>query len=1020
MSQSKSRPRLLIEDWLPAAAIGVECIRERSTGQQPPDKRLHVWWARRPLCVSRAAVLGSLLPADFPRETFERLLGFWGTSNQIVQAQNRLEWVREAQQREAQIARIANPHGERAFKAVLKHRDLEAAHKAAEKIWGKEITVIDPMAGGGSIPLESARLGFHTLANEYNPVACSILEATVDYPFRFGEELATITRKWGRVLRERFNERMAKFYPSTGYIPPLCYIFARTVPDPDYQDAADDETLKWHTPLVPDWHLLKPANHSECGPNCLLAVPQADKAKGTWRIGAIRQGGRGAGQLREPPRPTYSKGKGVSLFSGRMVDGRWNGNQIPADYIKAMAQQGRMKNALYAVALKTPQGLKFQPPEKADLDALAAAAKELARLRPGWEKANIIPTEEYPEGTSDERPRLYGMPRWADMFAPRQLLAMGVLLEELRKLRPEILKAEGKDSGEAVVHLLAFALDKFGNHNCQLNRWESTRGVVKGKMDRHDYAFKPAFAELAPCHAGLGLEWSIDNVLSAFEDLCRCPRQEGSRPVEPNMGSALALPEMPDKSVAAVVVDPPYTDNVQYSEMANFFYVWLKRTQGHRRPEWFSTYLCDHDQEAVVNVRRHRRDAEPAKTAKARAHAFYQNLMAETFRESRRILRDDGVLTVMFTHKKQEAWEALFTSLIQAGFTITATWPVKTESEHSLHQARKNAAQSTVILVARKRPAGAGVGYFDARMQDTIRKAARSSAERLKGEGLNPVDQLVGSFGPAMEVYSRYDEVRTDTGDPVGVDKAIDEASDAVIRWRIEQQAARGLEGVEPEGQFAFLCWDVLGAAQFRYNEAHLLGKAVGMDVDQLVAAGLVTKNGDKIKVLSARDRRRERALEPDEIEELLFGTVTVPKKRTKKDVRKVHPNDPQFMTALDACHALALRYVEGKGGAGGIGSAKALARQQHWTKDSAAAKLMEALVRAAPDAVKFAKGTKSVAAAFPEFRAWHALLPELFGIPSPEWKEKAPPADLLTGLPDVEDEEEAAEDEEDGEGGEG
>jgi len=477
---------------------------------------------------------------------------------------------------------------------------------------------------------------------------------------------------------------------------------------------------------------------------------------------------------------------------------------------------------------------------------------------------------------------------------------------------------------------------------------------------------------------------------------------------------------MSDKSLTAVVVDPPYAANVQYAEMADFFYVWLKRTQGYRRPEWFSTGLCDHDQEAVVNTRRHRRAAEPTKTAKARAHAFYQNLMTETFHECRRVLRDDGCLTVMFTHKKQEAWEALFTSLIQAGFTITATWPVKTESEHSLHQARKNAAQSTVILVARKRPAGAGVGYFDPRMREEIRQAARRSAERLKGEGLKAVDQLVGSFGPAMEVYSRYGEVRTDTGDPVDVDKAIDEASDAVSRWRIEQLAARGLEGVEPEGQFTLLCWDVLGAAEFRFNEASLLGKAVGMDVDQLVAAGLVTKSGDKIKMLPARDRRRERALEPDEIEELLFGTVTVPRKRTKKQVLRIHPNDPQFRTALDACHALALRYMEGKGGAAGVGSAKGLARQQNWTKDSAAAKLMEALVRAAPEAVRFEKGKKSVAAMFPEFRAWHALLEPLFGVQPPEWKEKAPPADLLSGLPEVEDEEEeAAEDEEEGEGGE-
>jgi len=428
---------------------------------------------------------------------------------------------------------------------------------------------------------------------------------------------------------------------------------------------------------------------------------------------------------------------------------------------------------------------------------------------------------------------------------------------------------------------------------------------------------------------------------------------------------------------------------VQYSELADFFYVWLKRTQGHRRPEWFSTYLCEHDQEAVVNASRFKKNHAKTKDAKAESREFYRKLMTETFAECRRILRDDGVLTVMFTHKKQEAWEALFTSLIEAGFTITATWPVKTESEHSLHQAKKNAAQSTVILVARKRPPKAGVGYFDLAMEQEIASRARATAERLKGEGLNAVDQLVGSFGPAMGVYSRYDEVRTDTGEPVGVGRAIDLASEAVTIWRIEQLAARGLDGVEPEGRFALLCWDVLGAAEFRFNEAKLLGHAVGMDVDQLVVAGLVSKSGDKIKMLSVKDRRREKALEPDEVEETLFGPLTKQKRRRKKDVLKVHPNDPQFRTALDACHALALRCIEAGGGKGGVGSAKSLARQQGWGSDSPVAKLMEALVHAAPEAVRFEKGKNSAAALFPEFRAWYTLLEEIFGIEPPQWKQE-------------------------------
>ena len=493
---------------------------------------------------------------------------------------------------------------------------------------------------------------------------------------------------------------------------------------------------------------------------------------------------------------------------------------------------------------------------------------------------------------------------------------------------------------------------------------------------------------MAPCSAGAGLAWAFSDVIDAYDELAKLCRDSHSPTVEISLGSATNLPQVDDGSIAAVVVDPPYADNVQYSELADFFYVWLKRTQGHRHPEWFSTYLCEHDQEAVVNVSRFRSGKKQVKVAKAEAHAFYERLMTEIFTECRRILRDDGVLTVMFTHKKQEAWVSLFVSLIESGFLITATWPVKTESEHSLHQAKKNAAQSTVILVARKRAGKAGTGYFGPQMRTEIRDRARGSAERLKSEGLNAIDQLVGSFGPAMEVYSRYDDVRLDTGEPVGANRAIEEASDAVSQWRIEQLAERGLDGVEPEGRFALLCWDVMGAAEFRFNEARLLGHAAGMDVDRLIVAGLVSKEGDKIFMLSAKDRRRKEALKREEIVMDLFGEVPQKKRRSKAEVLQVHPNDPTFRTTIDACHALALRYIEAGGGSAGIGSARALVRQQGWTTESSVARLMEALVKAAPKALHKDAGKNSPAAEFPEFRAWHALLEPLFGITPPDWTE--------------------------------
>ena len=600
-----TRPRLLIEDWLPAQAIGVECMRERATGQQPPDKRLHVWWARRPLTVSRAAVLASLLPADFDRNTFERLLGFGKPSSEIVKIRARMDAGE----------RVEGSFGYgRAFANTMREEDLQQAHTTMQLLWGEVPTVIDTMAGGGSIPLEAARLGLTSLANEYNPVACTVLEATVNYPFRFGVALAEKARKWGKTWEERTALRLVGFYPKENMTQVQAYIYARTVPCPETDHP---------TPLVPDWSLLKPN-----GGQHIVAEPVVlDKDKGTWTIN-VKEVGKGAGQLRQPPAPTYKGGSGTSLFSGQ---------PIADDYIKAKAQLGELKSVLYAVATKATTKLQFRPTEPKDIRALEAAECELLRLRPTWERDNIIPIESLSNISNYDRGhRMYGTYKWTEFFLPRQLLALGILSEELRVLRSEIVSIEGTEVGEGIITLLALALDKFINHNNHSDKWECTRGAIKGIFDQHNYAYRCTFAEMAPCVSGGGLGWTIDNVCEAFEKIAAFSRSDKAQPVQITQGSATDLLSYDDKSVTAVVVDPPYADNVMYAELANFFYVWLKRTQGHRRPEWFSTELCEQEYEAIADSARHRRNSSRsgATLAKVEAEKLYQSLMSDCFEGS--------------------------------------------------------------------------------------------------------------------------------------------------------------------------------------------------------------------------------------------------------------------------------------------------------------------------------------------------------------------------------------------------
>ena len=516
-SANAERPRLLIEDWLPAAAIGVECMRERgSASALAPTTFLHVWWARRPLAASRAAVLASVLPADFPREIFERLMGFGRSSAELVAVRQLMDTGVRVQ---------GGFNALRSFKASLREKDVALAHTVMEKLWGHLPIVIDPMAGGGSIPLESARLGLPTLANEYNPVACSILEATLDYPFRLGPSLADWARAWGKVWERNVAEHLARYFPKETKGSVQAYLFARTVPCPGTGHP---------TPLVPDWHLLKPK-----GGVPVVAVPVVNKTAGTWTI-EVRPVGVGSQHVTTVPHRTYGRGKGISLFTGE---------PIPTDWIKAKAQSGEMGSTLYAVALKTPHGLVFRPPIQRDRDAIAAAEGQLAQCRADWEARNLLPTEEYPVVASDPRPRTYGMPRWADMFSPRQLLTFGVLMEQLQTLRSQIIAKEGPEKAEAVVHLLAFAIDKFANYNNILASWHVTHEVIRGIFDRHDFSFKPTFTEMAPVIVSAGVDWVIDNVTDAYNAIAHLPNSGKSTAIEISQGSATALPQLNDASI---------------------------------------------------------------------------------------------------------------------------------------------------------------------------------------------------------------------------------------------------------------------------------------------------------------------------------------------------------------------------------------------------------------------------------------------------------------------------------------
>ena len=327
-----------------------------------------------------------------------------------------------------------------------------------------------------------------------------------------------------------------------------------------------------------------------------------------------------------------------------------------------------------------------------------------------------MPNEIYGHMYSD-RSKIYGVNTWRDLFSPRQLLCHGTSVKVFREMLAAD-RAEGKltEVRQAAYIYLAFSLDKLLNYNSRMTRWIVPREVMAGTFDRHDFSFKWSYAEMAPLIVGLGYDWAIGQTAKCIRELVALIHPETNSSTGNLFDAAKAEPHIPppititckpgdsldhieDGSIDAVIMDPPYYDNVMYAELSDFFYVWLKRTAGHVFPELFRRHLTDKDNEAVANPARF----QGQKGAKSLAGRDYQERMAAIFAECRRTLKPGGVMTLMFTHKAAGAWDALTKGLMEAGFIITASWPINTEAAGSLHIKDKAAANSTIFLVCRPR-----------------------------------------------------------------------------------------------------------------------------------------------------------------------------------------------------------------------------------------------------------------------------------------------------------------------------
>ena len=383
----------------------------------------------------------------------------------------------------------------------------------------------------------------------------------------------------------------------------------------------------------------------------------------------------------------------------------------------------------------------------------------------------------------DRGHKMYGMFKWKHLFSPRQLLCHGTSVEVFREMLDADRRTELSEVRKAAYGYLALTFDTMLNYNNRAGRWDNTTGRVRSIFDRHGFALVWSYAEMAPLVSGVGYDWAINKTMRCIDELVALVRPDADAGAGELFASADvdtaarppltitckpgdSLDHIADGTIDLVVMDPPYYDNVMYAELSDFFYVWLKRTAGHVFPELFRSHLTDKDNEAVANPARFR----DQKGAKALAERDYQERMASIFAECRRTLKADGLMTLMFTHKATGAWDALTKGLMDAGFAITASWPINTEAEGSMHIKDKAAAKSTIFLVCRPRvsygESAGGQGASDSVIRETpvvywedveprVAGAVRKRVAEFQDAGITGVDLYLASFGPALEEFSR-------------------------------------------------------------------------------------------------------------------------------------------------------------------------------------------------------------------------------------------------------------------------
>lgn len=775
---------------------------------------MHLWWARRPLAACRAVLFASLvddpssLPDLFPTE--------------------------EAQEEERQrLFRVIEELVK--WENITNEKVLEAARVEIRRSCGDSPpAVLDPFCGGGSIPLEAQRLGLETYASDLNPVAVLITKALVEIPPKFADQppihpgadplqsgmwkgpsgLADDVRYYGNWMREQAERRIGHHYPKVllpdekggGEATVIAWIWARTV-------TCVNPACKSRMPLLNAFALSRKRNRE------FWLEPHPDPAANGVRF-EIRSG------------PGCPSGGSVGRNGASCLVCH---TPMPLAEVRLEAQAGRMGTQLVSIVANSGNRRVYLP-----ADAAAAA------------KATIAPPDGLPETEIPHNPRAfttpnYGIKRHSQLFTGRQLVALTTFSDLVAEAGNQArIDGAGQAYADAIVTYLGLGIGRLANRCSSQCFWDAGGEGVMQVFARNALPMVWVHAEANPFSSSTG------NFLGQINYLCEALARTPA--TVPGSVSQLDAAAEVDRSPAVIATDPPYYDNVPYADLSDFFYIWLRRCLSSVHPDLFSTILVPKAQELI---------AEPARQGSwAAASKFFETGLKRAFEIMFSTHNAEFPLTLFYAFKQSEdvgdlngrvstGWETMLQGLLDAGATITGTWPVRTEQPGGLREVGRAALASSIVLVCRKRSNTAPLATrreFLSALKDELPDALR----RLQVSNIAPVDLAQASLGPGMAVFSRYKKVVEADGSSMTVRAALGIINAALDEILYEQES-----DFDADTRWALGWFEECGMDPGSFGKAETLSKAKNTAVNALVGAGILEHKGNRVRLLG-RDELHE------------------------------------------------------------------------------------------------------------------------------------------------------------------